>query len=62
MHSLVVFIGKYLLGDHVAAEVFSNARKKNLKEYWALNKDKQDLNKEFYDMVRRFDIPLEGQS
>ena len=56
MHSLVVFIGKYILGDHLAAAVFSNARKKGLKEYWALSKDKYDLVKEFYEKVYRFDI------
>jgi len=51
MRSLIVFLGKHLIGDHIAAEVFSSSRKKNLKEYWALNKDKQDLIKEFYDKV-----------
>ena len=58
VHSLVVFLGKYLLGDHLAAEIFSYARKKTVKEYWALTKDKYDLIKEFYDKVYRFDIPL----
>lgn len=54
MRSLVVFFGKYLMGDHLAAEVFSHSRRKNLKEYWALSKDKHDLIKEFYDKVYRF--------
>jgi len=58
LHSLVVFLSKYLIGDHLAAEVFSYSRKKNLKEYWALNKDKRDLIKEFYDKVYPFDVPM----
>jgi hypothetical protein len=58
MRSLVVFLGKYLMGDHLAAEIFSYSRRKNLKEYWALSKEKHDLNKEFYDKVYCFDIPI----
>lgn len=52
MRSLIVFLGKYLLGDPLAAEIFSYSRKKGLKEYWALSKEKQDLTKEFYNEVR----------
>ena len=58
VHSLLVFTVKYLLGDRFAAEVLSINRKKGLKEYWALNKEKHDLTKEFYDKVYRFDIPI----
>lgn len=58
VHSLVVVLGKYLLGDHLAAEVFSYARKKSVKEYWSLTRDKHDLIREFYDKVYRFDIPI----
>lgn len=53
-----MFLGKYLIGDRLSAEVFSSSRRKNLKEYWALNKDKHDLIKEFYDKVYRFDVPV----
>jgi hypothetical protein len=53
-----VFFGKYLLGDPLSAEVFSYSRKKSLKEYWALNKDKYDLIKEFYDKVYRVGAPI----
>jgi hypothetical protein len=58
VHSFIVFIGKYLIGDHLAAEVFYSSRKKGLKEYWALSKDKYDLIKEFYDKVCHLDIPM----
>ena len=51
-HSLVVFLGRYLLGDPLSAEIFSYSRKKGLKEYWALSKEKHDLVKDFYNEVR----------
>ena len=55
--ALIVFLGKYLFGDPLSAEIFSYSRKKGLKEYWALSKEKHDLNKEFYDEVR-FNVPV----
>ncbi len=58
MRSSIVFLGKYLFGDPLAAEIFSYSRKKDLKEYWALSKEKHGLIKEFYDQVCRFGVPV----
>ena len=58
MRSLIVFLSKHIFGDPLSAEIFSYSRKKGLKEYWALSKEKHNLIKEFYDQVCRFDVPV----